>query len=78
VRGCDIDDENRLVLISGSLPQVLRGFDMITDLIFPSMASSVPNILNPQMIIGNTPPVHAEVRGVHIAGTQQGREGCWI
>lgn len=42
VRGCDLDDENRLVLISGSLPQVLRGFDMIIDLIFPNMVSNSP------------------------------------
>lgn len=42
VRGCDLDDENRLVLISGSLPQVLRGFDMIIDIIFPNMVSNSP------------------------------------
>lgn len=55
VRGCDLDDDNRLVLISGTLPQVLRGFDMIIDLIFPNMVNGAANGFSSPHIANNMP-----------------------
>ena len=34
LRGTDLDEESRLVLISGTLSQVLNAFDMVTNVVF--------------------------------------------
>ena len=43
VKGTDIDAENRLVIVTGTLRQVLEAFEMITDLMHAAYCQSVPS-----------------------------------
>ena len=43
VKGTDIDAENRLVVVTGTLRQVLEAFEMITDLMHAAYCQTVPS-----------------------------------
>ena len=43
VKGTDIDAENRLVIVTGTLRQVLEAFEMITDLMHAAYCQTVPS-----------------------------------
>jgi hypothetical protein len=39
LRGADLDEENRLVLIAGTLSQVMKTFDMVSEIVVPGVAA---------------------------------------
>mmetsp|Transcript_23863 Transcript_23863/g.22960 ORF Transcript_23863/g.22960 Transcript_23863/m.22960 type:complete len:158 (+) Transcript_23863:75-548(+) len=43
VKGTDIDVDNRLIVVTGTLRQVLEAFEMITDLMHASYCQSIPS-----------------------------------
>lgn len=61
VKGTDIDAENRLVIVTGTLRQVLEAFEMITDLMHAAYCQSVPSEhFSVQMLLE-----HSKVRQLH-------------
>ena len=67
MKGSDVDEENRLVLLSGNLDQVLNAFDYITELLNQALVAEA----------ATNPLVRPDNMAIHLLLEHTKVSHCW-